>query len=77
MLYALLLSQGQYETFQDLIDKATERLMHAGEMVGKMSKEKEKEKDDDESDSDDENDKAKKGLQGKFALESFRGACVH
>ena len=50
--------QGQYETFQDLIDKATERLMHAGEMVGKMSKEKEK--DDDENDSDDENDKAKK-----------------
>ena len=49
--------------------------MHAGEMVGKMSKEKEK--DDDKSDSDDKNDKAKKGLQGKFALESFRGACVH
>ena len=46
--------------------------MHAGEMVGKMSKEKEK--DDDESDSNDENGKAKKGLQGKFALESFWGA---
>ena len=49
--------KGQYETFQDLIDKATEGLMNAGEMVGKMSK---NEKDDDENDSDDENDKAKK-----------------
>ena len=67
--------QGQYETFQDLIDKATERLMDTGEMVGK--KVGKNERDDDENDSDDENDKAKKGLQGKFALESFRGARVH
>jgi len=67
--------QGQYETFQDLsIDKATERLMlYAGEMVGKLGK---NERDDDKNDSDDENDKAKKRLQGKFALECFGGACV-
>ena len=39
--------QGQNETFQDLIDKATERLMYAGEMVGKMGK---NERDDDKND---------------------------
>ena len=49
--------------------------MNAGEMVGKMMSKNEN--DDYKNDSDDENDKAKKGLQGKFALESFPTMCVY
>ena len=50
--------QGLYETFQDLIDEATENLMRAGEMVNMGN-----ERDDDKNDSDDKDEKTKKACK--------------